>query len=148
MGFLNWLQINWGNLVSSIGAAGLIFTAVALHREANARRVGNQFELTKQHREIWTQLYVQPELKRILDPAADLRQRPVTVEERLFVTLLILHLASAYRARRFGMVLSPEELRADISSFFGLPIPRAVWEQSQKFQDRDFVAFVENYRTP
>jgi hypothetical protein len=44
------------------------------------------------------------------------------------------------------MVLAPEELRADISSFFALPIPRVVWERSKPFQNREFISFVESYR--
>ena len=147
MGFLNWFRDNWFTLLQSLGIiGGLLFTGFSLRIDARVRRISNVFEVTKQHREIWTQLYSQPELKRILDPAVDVTQDPVTSGEELFLTLLILHLASAYRARRFGMVLSPEELRADISSFFALPIPRAVWEKSKAFQDHDFVSFVESYR--
>ena len=144
MGFLNWLSDNWFTFLQSLGIiGGLFFTGIALRIDANVRRVGNFFEVTKQHREIWSQLYSCPGLTRVLDSSADVIGQPITNEEKLFVELLILHLASAYRSLRAGMIVSPDELHADVSSFFSLPIPKAIWQESKRFQDREFVKFVE-----
>jgi hypothetical protein len=144
MDFLNWLQDNWFDLLQSLGiVGGLFFTGISLRIDAKVRRIGNLFTVTKHHREIWTALYTRPELKRIVDASADLKARPISDEEELFVNFLILHLASSYRAGKAGMHLLRSEIRADIVSFFSLPIPRAIWERTKPFQDRDVVRFVD-----
>jgi len=146
MGFLNWFRDNWFDLLQSLGiVGGLFFGGIALVIDAKVRRIGNLFTVTKQHREIWTTLYTRPELKRVVDASVDLTVRPISDEEELFVNLLILHLASSYRAAKAGMFLLRGELRADITAFFSLPIPRAVWERMKVFQDEKFVSFVEDY---
>ena len=60
-----------------------------------------------------------------------------------FVTL---HLSNAYYAMKDEMVVKVEGLRKDVGSFFSLPIPGAIWEKTKQFQNRDFVAFVEQCR--
>src|SRR5262245_45305825 len=130
MVFFDWLEGNWFTLLQSAGIAGsLVFTAISLRIDARVRRVGNLLALTDQHREIWLQLYRRPELARVLDARADLTNKPVTQHEELFVSLLVLHLNSAYHAIQAGMFLSPEGLGEDIRMFFSLPIPKAVWEE-------------------
>jgi hypothetical protein len=148
MVFLNWVQNNWFILLQSLGIiTSICFAGISFRIDTKVRRVANLLEITKQHRDIWSEFYARPELKRVLKPSVNLTAHPITAEEELFVKLLILHLASAYRTSTFGMVTTPEELRDDISSFFGLPIPRAVWERMQHLQDHDFVRFVEQYRS-
>jgi len=148
MGVLAWVGDNWFNVIQSGGIiAGLLVSAAALRLDANARRVGNLLDVTKNHREIWTYLYARPELSRVLDASADLKRVPITAEEELFVNLLVLHLNSAYQATKRGVYVKPEGLRKDIQTFFSLPIPRAVWEKAKLLQDEDFVRFVESNRT-
>jgi hypothetical protein len=145
MTFLDWFRDNWFALLQSLGiVGGLFFTGISLRTDANVRRIGNLFTVTKHHREIWTTLYTRPELKRVIDASADLKAQPISDEEELFVNLLILHLASNYRAAKAGMFLLRGEIRADIISFFSLPIPRAVWKKIKAFQDKEFASFVEN----
>lgn len=145
MGFGGWIGENWFTLLQSAGIiGGLLFTGISLRIDTKVRRVGNLFEVTKHHREIWTGLYSRPELKRILKSDVDVDRGPITSEEELFVNLLVLHLASAYRAAVGGMFILPTELDADIGRFFSLPIPRAIWEKTRRFQDQDFVGFVED----
>lgn len=120
-----------------------MFTAVSLRIDAKVRRVSNLVELTKQHREIWTQIYRRPELKRILESEPDLEAKPVTEEERLFITLLILHLASAYEAIRAGVFKEPERLQVDVRKFFSNPVPRMVWRSVRPLQNRSFISFLE-----
>ena len=61
----------------------------------------------------------------------------------MFVHTLILHLRAAFKARDLGMQFDDDAVAADIRQFFNRPIPRAVWERSKVFQDREFVEFVE-----
>jgi hypothetical protein len=147
MGFLTLLQDNWFTLLQSLGIlGGLLFTGFSLRIDTKVRRIGNLFEVTKQHREIWMALYSRPELKRVIESDPNLDTAPVTDEERLFVTFLMLHLATNFRAAQAGMFMLPEEIRMDIANFLSRPIPKAIWERIKSFQDRDFVEFVERHR--
>jgi len=144
MDFLHWVEQNWLSLFESAGIiGGLLFTAVTLRADAQARQVGNLIAITQHHQEIWTHLYTRPQLARVLDRAVNLKSAPVTDEEALFVSFLILHLNSAYHAMQTGMYVKPEGLQRDIQLFFSLPIPRSVWENAKSLQDADFVKFVE-----
>ena len=87
-----------------------------------------------------------PSLARVLNPQVNLASYPVTPEERIFVTFLILHLHNSFQAERFKMFHAPAGIATDIAEFFRLPIPSGVWEEVKKFQDPDFVEFVEAAR--
>lgn len=131
-------------ILQSIGIiAGLLTSAYTIRKEGDVRRIQNLFALTKNHREIWTEVLNNRELVRILSISPDLKRNPVTEAERLFVLFLILHLASSYEARKRGMFFSEAGLRRDIRQFFDLPIPRQIWQEFKKYQRPDFVSFVE-----
>jgi hypothetical protein len=145
MGFNEWIGYNWLALVQTGAlASGLLFTGMAVLLDARARRVGNLIQLTQQHRDLWERLYIQPELARILDAAADPTRPAVTAEEERFVIFLILHLSNTYYAIRAGFFQKLRGLHKDIERFFSLPIPRAVWEKVKDLQDESFVRFVES----
>jgi hypothetical protein len=145
MEFFNWVGDNWFTFLQSLGiVGGLFFTGLSSRIDAKVRRAQNGFEITKQHREIWTQLYERPDLKRVLDPAADLKSTPVSADEEMFVNFLILHLASAYRAMKNGVFVLPDELRLDASAFLSLPIPKSVWDSTRRFRNAEFLRWVES----
>jgi len=132
------------DVLQSIGiVAGLFTTAYTLHEEAEARRVANLFTVTKHHREIWSFVIDKPELSRVLEARINLEQCPVTESERLFVRFLILHLATSFEARKRRMFFAEEGLKSDMREFFSLPIPRVIWREIRRYQQRDFVQFVE-----
>jgi len=144
MAVLQWTGQNWFVILQSAGIIGsLLFTAISLRIDANVRRVSNLIAITHNHREIWTWLYARPELSRVIEENPHLTHAPITREEELFVSLLILHLSGAYQAMKHGMSVAPEALRKDIQLFFSLPIPKTVWEKSKPLQDQDFARFVE-----
>jgi hypothetical protein len=145
MGIGGWVTQNWFDLFSAVGIIGsLWFTAISLRSDAKTRRVANLLTMTQSHRELWMEFYHNPELRRVLDPAADVSSQPVTPGEREFVNLVLQHLSSVYQAMQSDLTVKPEGLRRDVHEFFELPIPKAVWEKMKPFQDRDFVAFVES----
>jgi hypothetical protein len=82
----------------------------------------------------------------VLDPKANLKEKPVTEEEELFMMLLLVHLSTARHAITDRMLATPEGLRKDINWFFSLPVPNAVWEKVKVRHDESFVAFVESCR--
>ena len=136
---LRWLAENWFTLLNAVGVVGgLCFTGYSLHSEAKTRRVANLLTLTQSHRDVWKEMFHEPELKRILDPNADLNHRPVTREEEIFVTLVIQHLSIVLHAMRNDLTIPPEGLRRDVWQFFSLPIPGEVWEKLSILQNDAF----------
>ena len=147
MEVLNWFAKHWHTLLESVGIIGLVFTAVSFRKDAQARKVENLLKFTQAHRDLWSQLYSSPQLRRVLDKNVDLDAAPITAEEEMFLGFVLLHLKSAYRAARAGVFVLPEAIGDDIRSFFSLPIPRATWEKLKKNHDRDFVRFVEEHQS-
>lgn len=145
MGVLAWISGNWFDLLQSLGIiVGFLFTFAALRADTHARRTANLIAITAAHREIWTELYDRPELRRVSDHSVDLEQTPMTPEEELFVSLLILHLNTSFQAMKAGVFISPEGLRKDIRRFFSAPLTRLAWDHQRSLQDDDFVSFVES----
>jgi hypothetical protein len=140
-----WLSENWFNLFSSAGIiGGLWFTAVSLHSETKTRRIANLLTITANYREIWQEFFRSPILARVIDPAADVLEQPVTPEEELFVGLVISHINSVFYATTDDLVVEWEGLRRDVGLFFSLPIPKAVWNNTKLLQNQDFAAFIES----
>lgn len=142
---MQWFGIHGFELFQAVGiVGGLAFNGIALRSDDRSRRVSNLLILTGAHREIWTQLYRRPELARVLDSRVDLDLAPVSDFEAVFVTFVILHLASVHQAMEEGLFWTGQAIERDVRWFFSLPIPRTVWENSRSFQDPDLVKFVED----
>lgn len=122
---------------------GLLTTVYTIREASEERQVSNLFALTRGHREIWSLVIEKPELSRVLNPTADIDKVPVTEQERLFVLFLILHLATSFEAKKRGMFFVVYGLQRDVREFFNLPIPRAVWTKIRRYQQPDFVQFVD-----
>lgn len=123
---------------------GLFFTGWSLWIDAKVRRVQNLLTLTANHRDIWSELYRNPLLKRVIDPNANLEKQPITIQEHLFTRSLLLHLSASFQASKVGMFSNPQNLHRDIRSFLRQPIPREVWSQTKANHDSDYVEFVDN----
>jgi hypothetical protein len=143
----NWITGHWLDLVQSIGiVGGLLFSAYTTRKDERARRISNSIAINEQYCEIWKELYDRPELSRVLEKGANLEQSPVSHQEELLVTTLILHLSTVYRAMKHGEFVKLEGLQKDVEEFFSLPIPQDVWKKLRPFQDRNFVRFIEETR--
>ena len=139
-----WFAQNWFSLLSSVGIiGGLWFTAVSFYSEAKTRRIANLLTMTQNHRELWRDLYQNPQLARVLDSSADVQTHPVTRGEAEFVNMVIQHVSSAYQAMRNDLTIKPEGIRRDLRTFFSLPIPNAVWKELRPLQDKGFAQFVD-----
>lgn len=141
--FLSWLKTHQDLLQNVSIVVGFIYTAYTVWTDDQARRVDNLITFTQQHRDIW-KLYEHPELARVMEPDVDLKKKPVSKQEHLFVSLLILHLNTVHKTTTEGMFMPLKGLRMDIESFFTLPIPYSVWQEMKEFQEDSFVAFVDS----
>ena len=140
-----WLTDNWFNLFSSGGIIGsLWFTAVSLQSDTKTRRVANLLTITANYREVWRDFFHSPELARVIDPAVDVSQQPVTPAEEFFMNLVISHTSSTYEALKDELLTKQEGLRRDVGLFFSLPIPKAVWTKVKLLQNQDFAAFIDS----
>jgi hypothetical protein len=145
MGASQWIGEHWFDLIQSVGIiASLLFSAYTTRKDERARRIGNLIAVNDEYRHIWREFYGQPRLSRVLKHDVDLNKEPISDEEWLFVKMLILHLDTVRRAIKARMFVKIEGLREDVRDLFALPIPKAVWEKIKPFQDKDFVAFIED----
>lgn len=145
---MSWLAEHGFVLLQSAGIIGsLLFTGLQLSRDARARRVENRFTITRNHREIWRGFLADPDLGRVLNEEVDLESAPVTEQERVFVTSIILHLNAAYTAYRENMAPISEGLLDDVLEFFAMPIPASVWKTTKRLRDADFQTFVDTARS-
>ena len=142
MAFTEWLALNWFDFSQTLALlGGLVVALYTIRTDRNSRIVANNFEITKQHRELWLHYTSRPALKRIFKKTSD--SKPTDLETT-FVTLLILHLKAVYNARKHGAIKSSEGIHNDIRSFFACEIPLQVWEERKVYYDSEFVRFVES----
>jgi hypothetical protein len=136
--------IRWFDLLQSAGIIGsFLFAAYSTRKDNQARKISHLYATADRHREIWKSYRDRPTLSRVLEKTADLSNQPLSHEEELFVTGLIIHLDTVYRAMKAGMFVELEGLRTDMKEFFLLPVPKAVWQKYRPLRDAEFIEFVE-----
>ena len=147
-----WIVQNVFAVLGAVGIiGGLLFDAFAvraetktLRAEIKTRQIANLLTVTASHREIWTEAQRNKKLARINDANVDTVKEPVTDVEMTFVAVVIQHMNSVYYVMNDQSVIHFEGFREDIAEFLALPIPQAVWEKAKRFQNADFVAFIES----
>ena len=143
-----WIAGHWFDIVQSAGIIGsLLVSAYVTRKDEKARKIENLIAVNERYGQLWRELYEKPELARVLKKDVDLVKDPVSDREFLFVKSLILHLDSVRRAMKHGEFVRLAGVRKDTEDFFALPIPRAVWNAIQPFQDKDFISFVNGSAT-
>ena len=143
--FVSWLDENWFNLLQTAGiVGGLAFTGWSARRENRSRKIENLLSIHDNHRSIWLQIFDDPHLLRVLKPKGRLKDKAVTMQERIFVNLIILHVTSVLTAMRAGVMEKPAGFDVDLKDFFSLPIPKQVWRDTLKFRDDETRRYVES----
>ena len=145
---MSWLGSNWFNLLQTIGiVAGLCFTGRSLLFDARIRKISNLLSITEHHRSIWEQVLAHPKLSRVLEPHADLKSTPISLEERIFVNLIILHLTAVMAAIKGSVHSKPAGQDEDLREFFSLPIPNKVWKDSKRFREPEVTSYLDSLIT-
>lgn len=143
-GIDHWLSTNWFQALQSAGIiVTLAITGWALHSATKTNRVSNLLLITQQHRDIWKLLFDKPQLEDAI-LADRLDTKPITPEESLFVTLLILHISACFEANKAGALTPLEGLKADVGNLLSAPVPRKVWSDLRGLQNADFVKWIED----
>ena len=145
MDFPQWLDNHGFDLIEAIGIiASLVFSAASFRRSHQSRRISNLISLSQAHREIWKEFVANgAQLARVQNSQVDLTKEPITAAEETFVVAVIQHLGVVFRSTKIDLTVKPEQLERDVLQFFKFPVARAVWEKSKKYQDSDFVEFVQ-----
>ena len=121
---------------------GLLATVHTIREDTWSRKVQNTMALTTSHRELWSMMLQNPKLRRVLNPKADIKRRPPTEDEELFVQMMILHLRAALKARETKLEFDDEDIITDVREIFALPVPNAVWQKTKNLHDEDLKALV------
>lgn len=141
---LSWVENNWFQLLQTVGVVGgLVFTGISIRQSTHARKASDLLTLTDQHRELWNEVYARPGLERIYAPQADLVGKPVTIAEERFLNEVIVHFQMGWQLATAGSLLTLDAMKADVRTFFRLPLPRAVWEATRAGRDPKFIRFIE-----
>ena len=140
----DWITGHWFDLFQTVGIIGsLLLAAYTTWKDAKARRISNSIAISDQHWKIWSSVYEYPSLARVLDKDADVAEPPVSLGEEMFVTTIVAHLSTVFRAMTHGEFVKLEGLQNDVREFFALPIPKAVWKKLKPLQDANFAKFIE-----
>src|SRR5689334_10031078 len=95
-----WDTIDWSNLIQNVGIiSSLLFTAYTVFEDNQVRKISNLNSIVDRHRELWENYLGHPHLSRVLEKGADLNQQPLSNDEEIFVSLVIVHLDSVHRAK-------------------------------------------------
>lgn len=141
---LIWLRENWFLLLQTLGiVGGLIFTSISIRQSTKARKASDLLTLTREHRELWNEIYSRQELARILRTDVDLVALPIKTDEEHFLNEVIVHFQMGWHLATKSSFLTLDAMRADVKNFFNLPIPRKVWQETKMSRDPKFVSFVE-----
>lgn len=142
--FEGWLDANWFNIVQTASIVlGLVFTGIALQRDARSRQFQNLLALKEEHRELWSLIHQNPELARILQRDVDLIAAPMTDAEEIFLRQMIVHFAVSWQLNRDGTPFDLNAFRRDAAEIFSLPLPKLAWERALGAQDPNFVDFIQ-----
>jgi hypothetical protein len=143
-GFLSWVQINWSSAIGAVGIIGsLFFTAAYFREDSKNRLVSNLLAIDERHRTLWSEAHQRKDLERVFQKGADLAARPMSIAEAEFLDSAILHFETGWRLERIMNRGEMKLLARDAGEFFSLPLPSAVWKETEKYRNQRFVRFVE-----
>lgn len=98
-------------------------------------------QMNAHHRDIWKLALDHPQFFELFS-SQDV-DREIQRSDRLFVNLVLLNAAAAYRAVRVGALLPIEGLERDIGTVFTYPVVASLWEEMKQYHDHDFVVWVD-----
>ena len=144
MGDFFWFEENWFSLIQTIGIlSGFLLAARSLSLDRGIRKTEILIQLTESHREIWESFLDKADLEATLEPYRNLDGHPISFSEKRFVTSVVLHMAMVHRASQHDVFQPWEGLRRDIREFLSLPVPGEVFKGLRRYQEAEFLAFID-----
>jgi hypothetical protein len=80
----------------------------------------------------------------VFTSTASARRSSNSKAEQHFLNSVVVHFNMGWLLARSGSLLGMEGLRRDVRSFFRRPLPEAVWNETKKARDPEFVRFIES----
>src|SRR5271169_3903503 len=128
-----WIHDNWVSFVQSAGiVGGLCFNAISIRQATQARKVSDLLTLNEQHQNHWQEMYANPNLSRVLAKEVDFIEKPLTLAEERYLNESIVRFTTGWQVARSGALFTVNDMRLDAGTFFQLPLPKKVWEESKK----------------
>jgi len=135
----------WFTLLQSVGIiASFGLSAWALRKADKSNKVSNYLSLIQSHRDIWTKTLEDRRFDRVRKKDSSLWTAPITLEERQFLTFIILHITCTFQMLKNGSVVNIEGLQDDLSDLMTMPFFRRHWEETKYLHNQDFRKFVDN----
>jgi len=120
---------------------GFYLAAKSYQDDDRSRQVGHLLQLGESYRKIKETLIEKPELASIFNTKKDASK--ITTIERNYIQQVIMQMYSVYIATKLGQFDSFEGIENDIRRYLSFPLPNQVWEEVKIFQDREFVAYID-----
>lgn len=139
-------MVNWFDFIQTIGIiTGFALTSWELRGSNKLRNFEIFWRIGESHRDMWKLALENDCLRRCLgSDEVVLEKKPITVEERTFVNLLLIHIENVFQAQQQGYYQIDERGMKDLKDFFSQPFIAGVWKEVRRYQPMDFVKFVEN----
>jgi len=141
--FEQFLTENWFNVVQTVFLIlGFGLAAKSYSDDNKSRKVGHLLKLGRHYQKIKDALIERPELKNVF------KKKPtggttVSPTERYYIQQTIMHIYTVYMAIQLGQLESFKGIEDDIKRYLKLPLPKKVWNEVKKFQDGEFVAYID-----
>jgi hypothetical protein len=100
---------------------------ISIRQNTKERRLSNVLTITNHHRELWQNFSHRPELFRVLQPHASLKKIPMTIHERGFVNLIVLHLRPAPQVHNTKTLLLLKPLRRKLKNCGHIPCSSSIY---------------------
>jgi len=97
--------------------------------------------LGESYRKIKDTLIEKPELASVFNTEKDVST--ITMIERNYIQQVIIQMYSVYIATKLGQFDFFEGIENDIRRYLSFPLSNQVWEEVKMFQDREFVAYID-----
>ncbi len=120
---------------------GFWLAAKSYQDDDRSRQVGHLLQLAENYQKLKNVLIDKPELASIFDQKK--KPEKITPAEQNYIKQIIMQIYSVYIATKLGQFDSFEGIENDVRRFLSFPLPAGVWKEVKRFQDREFVAYIE-----
>ena len=139
------LGFNWLTLIQTIAiVSALVVNIIVVIKQINQTKIDVLLKITNAHRDLWSNIYKSPKLKRIFKSNVNLKVKPITEEEAMFVNMLFAHMNASVQSVKYGTVFNFDGMEEDFKNILSYPIPNLIWNKNKGYYDKIFVEFISN----
>jgi len=121
-----------------ISSFSFVVSLVVYIKSIQNNKISNSNSIINAHREIWMNYIQNEKLHRILKSNLNLQLYPITLQERKFIQIILIHAQNCFRSKKYNLYFVPNKFKEDINNFLSNQIPNEVWQKTKQFYDKDF----------